>query len=1150
MISLYRATGGPNWTEDVNWLSDRPMGEWHGVTTNDQGRVTGLILRNNGLTGEIPPDLGRLSELEMLFLLKNRLSGEIPRELTELSKLQVLLLHENQLSGTIPPGIGEMSTLTHLRLNQNRLSGNMPTELASLTQLVVLDLMDNDLTGEIPPGLGGFTDLEYLDLSRNRFTGQIPPEFGHMSALTHLLMNQNRLSGEIPKELGDHSILKILRLDSNQLSGAIPKELGNLSNLENLRLDSNQLSGVIPKELGNLSNLENLRLDSNQLSGVMPPELGRLSNLTGFEILENQLSGEVPAELADLKKLSTLFLSRNPALTGCMPDDLLDIENNDFEHVDLQPCEAFERNVLSELFVATDGDNWTRSDGWLSNAPVEQWHGVSTDRYGRIDSLDLTDNGLSGEIPTVLRGLTRLREVRFGENQIAGCIPLALLAVPDNDLGFLGVPECGVYIPDYYLRMVLMDALGKDSDAEIYADDLKSLTELNLRPNFIRDLEGLQHAENLVSLTLGVSSPPPGPDEEGFPNRIHDLSPLSGLTGLVVLNIARAQAANLSPLEGLTRLEHLDIGYNGVKDLSPISDLPRLETLIAPGNNIDDLANLDGASNLRGLNLAENLITDVSPLVGLTNLERLNVSHNLIEDWTALTGLAALERLEIKNVGIVEIPPLDGLNRLKLLDIGWNELADLSPLSALSGLETLIAGPADLGDAEGIPLPGSLRHLHLAGGNISDLSLVRGLRDLQTLVVSNNLIADLSAVSMMDDLEILDVGFNQVEDLTPLSGLANLRKVVVIGNPVSGVGPLAANAGFGAGSRLEVDEELYERASSTGDVNALESRGVELAVREIELTAYSEPMIFSENVFVLPVPEGLPSFNLSLQEIVKSFYVKMADVFDFVMIVSNLQPKEDRLRTYTGRYVGVSNDTEGIGFETFVDEEWGSGGKLQGVLHFPANDAIRRGPVLHELMHRWGNHVIEPFGHWGFSSVNGTVGGFDIANLKDLGGGRYTAGGFGPGGIGWNGIPYPMLELYLAGLATPDEVPDWVVGVDGDFARDAQGMIERYDDGEVIFTAKELKPFSIDYIIDRHGPRVPDFESSQKEFRAAVILLIDEEHPATTEVLTTLSDYVEKFSYLGDDGDDEYFNFFEATLGRAQMLMGGLSEFRLETASN
>ena len=1102
MISLYRATDGPNWNENANWLSERPISHWDGVRVNGQGRVTELILRDNGLNGEIPADIGRLSELNKVVLSGNQLAGEIPSEFGAPSNLNRLDLSQNRLTGEIPLEIGEVSNLTHLLLNQNQLSGGLPANLSGLTKLFELDLSDNDLTGEISPELGRLPDLRYLGLATNRVGGVIPPE------------------------------------------------LGNLSNLRVLFLVNNRLRGAVPSELGQLSNLEILRLDKNRLSGAIPPELGKLSKLTGFEILENQLSGEIPPELADLKQLRTLFLSRNPRLSGCMPDELLDIEINDFEHLDLQSCDALERAVLAELFEAANGDNWTNSDGWLSDAPLEQWHGVSTDRYGRVVSLDLTNNGVSGEIPQALNRLTKLQDVRLGGSRIVGCIPLALLSVPDNDFDGLGVPECSVQIPDYYFRTALKEALGKDPGAEIYADDLKSLVELTLDPYGFRNLEGLQYAENLISLTLGVSSQPLDPNKEGFPNRIHDLSPLSGMTKLKVLNLARVGAQDLSPLAMLTSLEHLDVGYNGVKDLTSVAALPRLETIIAPDNNIDDLTGLDGAGTLKDLDVSDNDITDISQLAGLTSLERLNISHNDIGDLSALTDLASLERLEMKNVGMVEIPSLDGLGKLKYLDVGWNEVADLSPLSVLSGLETLIAGPADLGDVDGMSLPKGLKHLHLAGVGISDLSLVRGLPDMRSLVVPNNRIADLSAISTLDALETLDLSFNEVEELTPLSDLRKLRNVVLVANPVKGIGHLAENSDFASGARLEANKELYERAAAAGDFQVLQRRGVDLVVSEKELTVYGEPAIYGDNVYVHPLPEGLLSLDLSLPEVVNSFYEEMEDVFDFILIVSNLQFREDRTRTYNGRYHGVSNTVEGIGLDANFDEKWGSIGELQGVIHFPFNDAIRDGPVLHELMHNWANYVLEPFSHWQFSSVNGHLGGFDIANLKDLGDGRYHAGFFAPIGRVGTVIPYSMLELYLAGLATSDEVPDWVTGVDAELAIDDHGMVERYDDGGVIFTVKEFKPLSIDYIIDRHGPRVPGFESSQKEFRAALILLIDEEHPATTEVLTALSNDLERFSRAGPDDDDGYFNFYEATLGRARMLMGGLSEFRLETASN
>ena len=78
LVALYNATNGENWDESDNWLSDAPLGEWYGVITNDDGRVTALEFYGNGLSGELPPELGSLSNLESLSLIYNELSGEIP----------------------------------------------------------------------------------------------------------------------------------------------------------------------------------------------------------------------------------------------------------------------------------------------------------------------------------------------------------------------------------------------------------------------------------------------------------------------------------------------------------------------------------------------------------------------------------------------------------------------------------------------------------------------------------------------------------------------------------------------------------------------------------------------------------------------------------------------------------------------------------------------------------------------------------------------------------------------------------------------------------------------------------------------------------------------------------------------------------------
>ena len=97
LVALYNATDGPNWKNAPNWLSDKPLGTWWGVDTDADGRVTKLVLIANNLTAQIPSELGRLSNLELLELSRNSLSGQIPSELGELSNLKLLHLYNNQL---------------------------------------------------------------------------------------------------------------------------------------------------------------------------------------------------------------------------------------------------------------------------------------------------------------------------------------------------------------------------------------------------------------------------------------------------------------------------------------------------------------------------------------------------------------------------------------------------------------------------------------------------------------------------------------------------------------------------------------------------------------------------------------------------------------------------------------------------------------------------------------------------------------------------------------------------------------------------------------------------------------------------------------------------------------------------------------------
>ena len=406
LVEFYNATNGPNWATNTNWSSGAPLDQWYGVVTDGQGRVVSLSLTQNQLSGSIPSSLGRLANLEILDLWGNELSGAIPSFLGSLANLQELSLGDNELSGSIPSFLGSLTNLRELWLRGNQLSGSIPSSLGGLANLRYLSLDHNELSGSIPAALGGLTNLAWLDLSYNQLSGTIPPALGGLTSVWAFYLEGNQLGGAIPSALGGLPLLTELYLHGNELSGEIPSVLGDVPFLRELLLSDNELTGSIPSSLGNLASLEDLELDGNQLSGSIPVELGSLPQLVTLSLYDNQLSGSIPAALCGFKR------TINPQQGG----------------VNLPGCadSAEDRAVLIEFYNATDGPNWSTNTNWNSSAPLDQWHGVTTDKRGRVDSLYLFGNQLSGSIPSSLGSLANLKYLELSSNELSGSIPSSL----------------------------------------------------------------------------------------------------------------------------------------------------------------------------------------------------------------------------------------------------------------------------------------------------------------------------------------------------------------------------------------------------------------------------------------------------------------------------------------------------------------------------------------------------------------------------------------------------------------------------------------------------------------------------------------------------------------------------------------------------
>jgi hypothetical protein len=364
LVALYNSTGGPNWTNRTNWLSSQPISTWYGVNLSN-GRVIGLRLDNNNLSGNIPIEIGNLNNIILLSLTQNNLNGNIPKEIGNLTNIKGLYFSGNLLSGAIPIELSNLSNIENLELPQNHLTGSIPKEIGTLPNLTFLSLWNNQITGIIPKELGNLKNLHVLSLSENQLSGNIPPEIWNLINLSTLNLEKNQLIGTIPSEIQNLTNLQSLDLSQNKFNGSIPLEIWrmtkfqhininwnqltgsispdieNLTNLTDFQLASNKLSGTIPKEIGSLTKLTALRLDDNQLSGTIPPEIWNLINLVEFGVKDNQLTGSIPLEINNLTKLTQLYLSNNKfdALSQLNFKLLLAlwVQNNQLTFEDIEP---------------------------------------------------------------------------------------------------------------------------------------------------------------------------------------------------------------------------------------------------------------------------------------------------------------------------------------------------------------------------------------------------------------------------------------------------------------------------------------------------------------------------------------------------------------------------------------------------------------------------------------------------------------------------------------------------------------------------------------------------------------------------------------------------------------------------------------------
>jgi len=582
----------------------------------DLDNIVWIELYRNNLTGPIPAAIGNLTGLTTLNLERNDLSGSIPSQIGNLVNLQSLSLAGNSLDGTIPVQIGNLTNLIALQLWGNDLSGEIPVEIGKLTKLNGLTLSSNQLTGSIPNEICNLTELTNINISSNQLTGTLPDSIGKLTGLIGLYLQKNKLIGTIPESMGKLTNLLYLYLYGNQFEGEIPDIWTGLTKLRQLHLYQNQLSGSVPASITSLTDLQEFILFDNQLTDL--PDLSALTNLQWLQIEQNGFTFEdiepnigvpsssfiyapqdsvgIPVDTTVEQGMSLELVTSvggssnvyewykngipipgadksslvlNPVaysdsgtytcwISNTVATDLILFHHPFYVHVKTSMLEA-DSLALVDLYNNTNGSEWTDNTNWLSSESLEDWSGVTVEN-GRVVTLDLQENNLSGAVPSSIGNLTALTFLSLRNNNLTGSLP--------DEIGNMA-------------EMTDLDFAFNNLTGEI-PETIGNLSKLNALFLDFNGFEGdiplsLGQLKNLIAIYMGGNN---------FTGSIPDT--LCTLTNLTVFHFQDNNLTGRIPasLINLDQLETINLEHNHLIEMPDISDnIPPLQELHLAYNN-------------------------------------------------------------------------------------------------------------------------------------------------------------------------------------------------------------------------------------------------------------------------------------------------------------------------------------------------------------------------------------------------------------------------------------------------------------------------------------------------------------------------------------------------------------------------------------
>ncbi|CAI5520049.1 unnamed protein product [Closterium sp. Naga37s-1] len=426
--------------------------------------------------------------------------------------------------------------------------------------------------------------------------------------------------------------------------------------------------GALSPAIGDLAELSSLVLRHSCLAGDLPDSVTRLQKLTELDMPDNSFSGPIPPGLFRLPRLCHVDLSTiiGGALSGSLPDGP-NAYSPSLETVRLSG------NLLSgELPRALFRSRWLHEVRLERNNFTGEIPGEAGAYARNIFALSLRSNGLTGNIPSALAEMTALTELDLGDNGLSGSIPTAIATL--SPLTRLAIDQNRL-TGDIVAALVPAAAATGAPEAPGAPDAAASAGLSAALPM----LEVLDVSSNQLSGDAAALAPLP--------------------RGLIHLNASRNNLTCSAGSDLFARATFTDLSHNRISgalaDVVRVSG-PRLWQLRVAHNELSGSIPADLLSAVSDeLDLSHNLLSGAIPhLCGPST--RIDLSYNNLTGELPRDAAAykdSLEVLSLRGNGLTgAIPPAltEKMRALTHLDLGENRLSGApTALKPLRGLDVV-----------------------------------------------------------------------------------------------------------------------------------------------------------------------------------------------------------------------------------------------------------------------------------------------------------------------------------------------------------------------------------------------------------------------------------------------------------------------------